>query len=927
MSIYEELIKYSPNFSKEKNAFYGPNSPLDEKSQKEYLKTYAEYAKKRYGSDVMFKKAVTDAEIDKAYASFTLDKGATFKAYKRDKIGEYKNWQLYTKRAVAIDGVISLNEDYTFPLPAAKYLVKDKPEELTFEVYIDKSYYCYFPKVDVVTTAKYVDFRSNCDEIIKIGFAPNGTVFYKDSSKQFFHYETTEFAKYEFDKWNKFTLKFNEKDFDLEFGGKTYTFNYSANKDFDNIYIGGGMQPAKGWKVKLVSMKTKKGETTNFFTKNTKKASSEEFIEEKALPIVIGTKVNQDKELVLRRTFEYTLGNKCMLKVGAIDPGGIVYVNGTAVIEKDEFQPFILDITEFVKEGENDLEIVVNPRAPEVLYSWHRHNDFYNGWFCLSANVILVPQYGLKDLVITTIKVGEKSKFIIKAKVVNDEFNGKEFNIYLSKIHPDKKGRVLIKKGVIKGDINETIKREVDIWDIDNPNLYNVEIEVLDNGKVISSIKDETGFRTIAQRNGGIYLNDKKVVIKGALSMQFLPPYDNVPVNHVCPSDKEIVMQVLQIKAMNGNTLRMHQLGYGIGDRRFSKICDRLGIMLLWTTRLIDSNENVQWAKDWKQRKDYQKQMLEVINSPSIIMWEGANEFHASHEELDALYDTFVKTVREIDESRILCPVSHIYYGGGLYSGFNYYTNDGKKDELGAKKKSSFGWMDKDVIRSSHTYCLLLGYGEAWERMVEQDWQWQNELFKDKKRAYAVTEFAVIGRQNPETPEAKEFINKASYELPDEQAALGYMFTDDEWELSQAFQAMCASVDCKQLVKNDVDGMTWCCLQSGANNASYLKPIIDFYGYTKLAFYSLKEAFQSALCFNYKPDVLVYDDYKIEPMVKATDKKAKFNATVSVYDLEDNLIVKKEYFNVKDGDKLSAISPNFDKEGYYYVRYEVNEIK
>ena len=36
MNIYEEFIKFSPNFSKEKNAFYGPNSPLDEKTQKEF---------------------------------------------------------------------------------------------------------------------------------------------------------------------------------------------------------------------------------------------------------------------------------------------------------------------------------------------------------------------------------------------------------------------------------------------------------------------------------------------------------------------------------------------------------------------------------------------------------------------------------------------------------------------------------------------------------------------------------------------------------------------------------------------------------------------------------------------------------------------------------------------------------------------------
>ena len=922
MNIYEEFIKFSPNYSRDKNAFYGPNSPLDEKTQKEYLKAYAERQKARYGKDVMFTKAVSLEEIEKAKSTFTLDKGEPFKAYKRDKIGEYKDWQLYTNRAVVEDNAITFKEDYTFPLPAAKYLINKKPKALTFEVYIDESYSVYFPKVDVVTTARYVDFRKDCEEVIKIAFAPNGTVAYKDSSEHFFHYDTTEFDKYEFNKWNTVNLKFGEGKFDLEFNGKTHTFNYSANVDFDNIYVGGGMQPASFWKFRLVSIVYDDGEVTKFFAKNRKSKAKEEFIEEKALPIVIGTKKNQDKELVLRRTFAYENGNKCLLKVGAIDPGGKVLVNGECVIEKDDFQPFVLDITKFVKEGDNELEIIVNPRAPEVLYSWHRHDDFYNGWFCLSANITLVKEYGLKDLIITTLSVGEKSKFTVKASLEGNALDGKEYAIYLAKVHPDKGERKLLCKGVISGGINKTFKEKVDIWDIENPNLYSVEIEVYENGEVISTISEETGFRTIAQRNGGIYLNNKQIVIKGALSMQFLPPYDEVPVNHVCPSDDQIVMQVLQIKKMNGNTLRMHQLGYGNGDKRFARICDRMGIMLLWVTRLIDSAENVQWTKEWKQAKGYQTQMLEVINSPSIIMWEGSNEFHASHDELDRLYDEFVTTVRAIDNSRILCPVSHIYYGGGLYSGYHYYTNDGKKDELGAKKKSSFGWMDKDVIRSSHTYCLLLGYGEAWERMVEQDWQWQNELFKDKKRAYVVTEFAVIGRQNPETPEAKEFINKASYELPDEEAALGYIFKDDEWEISQAFQAMCASVDCKQLVKNDVDGMTWCCLQSGANNSSYLKPIIDFMGYTKLAFYSLQEAFQEVVCFNSRPDVLVYNGYKISPVLKTVEKGKKYNVTVSVFSEDDKLLIKKEYLGVKKG-ALAPFDLALKEEGYYYVRYEV----
>lgn len=926
-NIYEEFIRFDKNYSRGKNAFYGENSPLDEREKKEFLKEYVAYAKNRYGMDVSFKKAVSLEAISSSEEKLHLDKGEPFKVYKRNRKKEYENWNFYTARAVVEEDYVAFNEGYRFPVPAAKYDLPCGVKEFSFAVYIDKSYYHPHNVVGACTTSRFIEFRQNCTEAIKLCFAPNGTFCQKDGREKPYHYKVVELGKYAFDEWNTVKIVFHEKYFELTFNGETFTLYYSNPMIPDNFYMGGGMQPVKFWRVKPLSLVTEKESVAEFFKRATSTAATEEYICEKPLPVVLGTKENRDKELVLRRTLYCPENNEYRLHIGALDPGGAVYINGKMIVEKDDFQPFTMDITPYVKTGSNSLEIVVYPRAPETLYPWHRHDDYYNGWFCLSADVSMNGKHGVNDIRVTTLQVGEKSTFCVNAQISNCDLFGKEYALFLTKVYPEKGETVLLKKSVLTGDIDESFTMPIELWNVDSPNLYTVRIEVYDQFEVYCNGETEVGFRTVEQKRGSIYINGEKTVLKGALNMQFLPPYDEIPLNHVCPSDRQIVEQVLAVKGMNGNCMRLHQLGYGCGDRRFARICDRLGILLIWTTRLIDSIENVKWTDEWKQAKDYQKQIAEVFNSPSIIMWEGTNECKDDLEKVDRFYDHFVSAVKEVDQSRLICPVSHLYYGGGLYGGGHYYSDDGTYDEVGNTVRSSFGWTDKSVVRSAHTYCLLLGYGSPWERMVAQDWKWQNELFENEERAYLVSEYAIIGRQNPETDEAKAFINKNSYEFNDEFDSLGFTFTDEEWELSQAYQAVCTSLATKQLIKNDADGMLWCCLWGGANNASYLKPIIDFYGYTKLAYYSLKESFQETLAFNETPDVLLYDGYTLSPVICGVKAHKRYSVRICVCAQNGETVDEKTYTNVMGTGriKLPPFQPHFVNNGYYTLRYEVVE--
>ncbi len=305
-------------------------------------------------------------------------------------------------------------------------------------------------------------------------------------------------------------------------------------------------------------------------------------------------------------------------------------------------------------------------------------------------------------------------------------------------------------------------------------------------------------------------------------------------------------------------------------------------------------------------------------------MWEGSNEAAAPTPVIDQMYDNFVDAVYAVDKSRLICPVSHLYYGGGIYNQGKtnvYYNDDGTMNEVGEPCQASYGWKDEKVVRSAHTYALLLGYGCPWRSMVTQEWQWQDELLNSKKHAYIVSEFAITGRQNPNTPESQLFINKDSYEFMYEESSLGYVFSDEEWELSQAFQALCTGVTIRQLYKIGVDGMIWCCLQGGANNGSYLKPILDFYGYKKQAFYVMQELFQEVVAFSADPDVLVSENYRLTPMIKGLKEGQKVNMRLEIVDDDGGIAFTKEFGSLdSDGVLPSVILPKLGN-GYYKIRY------
>ena len=940
-TLFYDFFKTDKNYTGEYGYFSSSDGDcLTEDERIGFLRAYSVFLDKKNKTGKRSLKAVKESEIVKSLKR--VNYGVLNKVRNRFRINEmsarliskqseYDGWQFYCGAEMK-NGVISFPCGIIPPVPCAKYeFGAEKFSSLKFsfvlpEDYIDAEKFNARQKPLTTDSGRIIELRKGVKEILKLQIYRNGEVYARVGKPDPYHHKDYKAGDFSVGNKNEVKIIFEGDKYRVIFNGcDAGVFELTNVACPDTLFISGGMQPVCNWQFIPEELVIDDKRITDFFIPSDPAESRITDLSTVILPFKTGGEKHKDEIAEFTKNFYYN-GGRAILHIGSADPCGEVLINGVKAFSVKDFTATEKDISDFLKNGKNELKILVFPRAPEINYSWHKNKDPYIAWLLRDVYIDFLSDASVKDIVVKTESVNKSG---VKAKIsfAVDNPEGLGVKIYLAK---SLKGK---EKCVYSGKAELFIEKEFDFkaipWSCENPQLYTVRAELLRDGVPVDDEIIETGFRTIEQKNGEIILNGERVLLNGALWMQFLPPYENIVLSHICPTLKEIVTQAVMTKAMNGNSARFHFLGYGNNDPRFAEVCDRLGLMNIWTTRLIDSAETIDDKNGWLAGDKYVGQMKEVINHPSIIMWEGSNEFHSSRARLDKMFDEFVAKVKSADDTRLICPCSHLYYGGGLYGdkGF-YYQDDGEKDQDFQPAESSFGWKDDLVVRSSHNYEILLGYGNKWDLFGKQAWKTQKSLFESKKHAYVISEFAVIGRQDDTTPECKAYVKTDSYELGDEKRAFGSAYNKLDYKLSQAYQALCAYNTVKYMRYLGADGLMWCSLNGGANDASYLKPPVDFYGYAKQGFYALKEGFQKTICFNKAVNVLYGNKISVFPAVTGAVKGEKYVITITIKN-SVNKIVAMRKFKVIATDftfDLAPIELNLN-DGYYSVEYATDEYK
>lgn len=299
-----------------------------------------------------------------------------------------------------------------------------------------------------------------------------------------------------------------------------------------------------------------------------------------------------------------------------------VYVNGKkAGSHIGGYIGFNIDISEYVKKGENEIFVRVdNGYNPEIIPS-QKSDFFIYGGITRDVWLLKIPNNHIHNLKITTPSVSKNQASLkINALVVNSK-NNSNLSLQAQLFSPS--GKKVATKSIAvtntETEIDFDIINNPELWDTENPNLYEVKVSLIQNEKTIDILTDKIGFRWFEFKdNGPFYLNGKRLLLRGTHRHEEHAGVGAAMTNKQHRADME------SIKEMGANFVR---LAHYPQDPEIYKACDELGL-LVW--------DEIPWCRGgvgndvWqKNTKNQLKAMInQNYNHPSIIIWSLGNEMY-----------------------------------------------------------------------------------------------------------------------------------------------------------------------------------------------------------------------------------------------------------------------------------------------------------
>ena len=338
----------------------------------------------------------------------------------------------------------------------------------------------------------------------------------------------------------------------------------------------------------------------------------------------------------LKRSFEFhpEAGRRTLLYFGAVNYDAHVYVNGQkAGHHQGGFTPFNYDVTDLLKDGENQVIVKVdNKRHPEdvptQIFDWWNYGGITRDVLLVSVPPTYVENYKLQ---LASLE-GRLLQFSAK---LNKAEAGHAITLRIPELK-------IVKKLTTSDDGSATIsmKAKPQLWTPENPKLYKVEIQLGDE-----TISDEIGFRTIETRGKQILLNGEPIFLKG-ISIHEEKPNGGGRAN----STDDAHTLLSWAKELGCNYVRLAHYPH---NEYAVREAERMGI-LVW------SEIPVYWTIAWTNPATYanaERQLDDMIardqNRANVIIWSIANETPHSAER-DTFLGKLAKHARQLDPTRLI---------------------------------------------------------------------------------------------------------------------------------------------------------------------------------------------------------------------------------------------------------------------------------
>lgn len=381
-------------------------------------------------------------------------------------------------------------------------------------------------------------------------------------------------------------------------------------------------------------------------------------------------------------------GKRVLLHFEAIAGFAKIYVNGRLAGQNlDIFFPTELDVTSFLKKGENEILVGVAKASLTDVPGKYGRRNYVAGSFWgqhiagiwQDVSLLAIPEMAISNVFVlpdvrndqlafaVTIKNNTKKTRPVRLhasirrweKQASDDVNMAPVDNGVLKdevLQIENTGKVELKAGdsiVIR--LNKKVAGKLKNWTPDSPILYGAVISLNSGKKEVADIKyTRFGWRQFLIKGTELQLNGKRIFLKGD-SWHFM----GIPQM----TRRYAWGWFKMLKDANANAVRLHAQPY---PSFYLDVADEMGICVLVETGIWSSDGGPKMDSDdyWVYCKKHVKSLvMRDRNHPSVFGWSVCNEtvpvvinvFHAPETIVQRQIDeinNWVKIVRSLDSSR-----------------------------------------------------------------------------------------------------------------------------------------------------------------------------------------------------------------------------------------------------------------------------------
>jgi len=559
-----------------------------------------------------------------------------------------------------------------------------------------------------------------------------------------------------------------------------------------------------------------------------------------------------------------------VIRFTGVDYKAHVFVNGVFVGSHEGFfAPFEFVITDYLKDGENELLVLVENDAiargnqswfhdaeGEKLYAatfigwdepelaWHHGPPGMGIWGEVTIEGRSRTHIG--DLFVRPLPDEEAAELWIE--VFNTEAGYAEDLSFTWSLYGQNFKAVLVENAGIESDLrfgpnNSILKYRIHIpdprlWSPETPWLYQLQVKLYREGKLQDTMAQQFGMRTfrideITTPKGKIFLNGEEIRLRGANTMGF------EQLAAMRGEWDRLIDDILLTKICGMNFWRVTQRPV---QREIYDLCDRLGLMVqsdlphFGNVRLTQFAESVRQSEEMERhiRRHPSSVLISYINEPFPEAWHGMGHRHLNRTDLENLFEACTHAVHVHNPDRAVKPIDGDYDppGPGI-ADTHCYNGWYRWDRL------TLGAMNKGYWHQSkpgwHTGCGEFGAegldpADLMRRHSPGEW-----LTPDPRYGWNPGQIShcQTGRHQPMWFEAPEREGEASLE---------------EWvEASQAFQEWIVRLSTEAFRRDDRMVTFAIHLFIDAWPTGWMKCIMDCERRPKKAFFAYLEALRPKL--------------------------------------------------------------------------------